>query len=277
MDSQAHRSNSDFKILRRTFSGIQEEEKERFHAYHELYYIAEGSCSVFIGRRTFKMNAGDFAIIPGGTLHKTDFSSTGHNVKFVVSFSRKTARQIDAFLGEPLTQQCMQAGRVTAPLQRRESVGIVLGRMLYEYDNQPLHAQSFFKACLAELLISILRYRTHQEENESLPDPRTDRMQTLAAYICDHASEDLNLELLASRFALSPSYLSRSFKQATGFGFREYLISVRIQRATDLLLNTELTITEIADQCGFSDSNYFGDAFRRATGLSPRDYRRLGS
>ncbi len=42
----------------------------------------------------------------------------------------------------------------------------------------------------------------------------------------------------------------------------------------ELLLNTEKTVTEISDLCGFHDPNYFGDAFRRATGLSPRDYRK---
>ena len=67
-----------------------------------------------------------------------------------------------------------------------------------------------------------------------------------------------------------------AFKQATGFGLREYLVNLRIQRACELLLSTTLSITDIADKCGFNDSNYFGDAFRKAIGVSPRDYRKLG-
>ena len=79
----------------------------------------------------------------------------------------------------------------------------------------------------------------------------------------------------AAHFAVSPSHLSRVFHQETGFGVREYLIHYRIRQACDLLLNSELTVTQIADRCGFSDSNYFGDAFKKATGLSPREYRKL--
>ena len=49
----------------------------------------------------------------------------------------------------------------------------------------------------------------------------------------------------------------------TGFGFKEYIINVRIKHACELLLNTNKSITTIAFECGFNDSNYFGDAFRR--------------
>ena len=266
----------DFRILRQVYTGRQEEDAERFHSYHEFFYVSEGCCSVFIGQRAYRLTSGHFAMIPAGALHKTDFLSLGQSVKYVLSFSKETARRIDAFLGEPLTGKCLKPGRVTAPVQRRDAVLLLLNRMHYEYENQPLHAQSFCHACLAELLISILRYRTHEEENDGTVDAHADRIQAVADYISAHFSEDLSLSGLAGRFAVSPSYLSRSFKAATGFGIREYLISIRIQRACDLLMNTRLSITEIADRCGFSDSNYFGDAFRKATGISPREFRRIG-
>ena len=148
--------------------------------------------------------------------------------------------------------------------------------MLYEYENQPVHAAAFCKACLAELLISLQRYRAGAEENEGLLSPKAERMQAVAAYLSEHMREDLTLQTLSEVFAVSPSHLSRTFHEATGFGLREYLVNLRIQRAGELLLNSGLTITEIADRCGFSDSNYFGDAFRKAMGVSPREYRKLG-
>jgi len=267
--------NLDFKMLRETRTGTLREETERFHNFQELYYIAEGECFVFIGQRTYRLHAGDFALIPAGVLHKTDFLSRGQNTKYVVSFSMKTARQLDAFLGEALSAECMRPGKVTAPAQRREAVTLLLNRMLYEYENQPEHARSFCRACLAELLISILRYRKGTPEADIAPSVKDDRIQAIAAYLGEHAAEPLTLPDLASRFALSPSHLSRIFRQGTGFGIREYLTHFRVQKACDLLMTTDLNITEIAGRCGFSDSNYFGDAFKKATGLSPREYRKL--
>ena len=56
-------------------------------------------------------------------------------------------------------------------------------------------------------------------------------------------------------------------------GFKEYLLNVRIKDACRRLLETNESITEIAFGCGFNDSNYFGDAFRRIKGISPNKYR----
>ena len=62
----------DLKVLRKIHTGVQEKETEGFHPFHELFYIAEGTCSVFIENRAYRMKAGEFAVIPAGALHRTD-------------------------------------------------------------------------------------------------------------------------------------------------------------------------------------------------------------
>ncbi len=272
---QKRQPAADFKILKESRMGQAREDSERFHRYHELYYIAEGKCSVFIGQRTYRLQAGDFALIPAGTLHKTDFTSRGQNTKYVISFSVSTGRQIDAFLKTEISEAGMRAGKIKAPVQRQEAILLLVNRMLYEYENQSPLGESLCRALLAELLISLQRFRAGEEENDGNEDAAYGRMREVAAYLCEHAREPITLTELADRFAMSPSHLSRVFHQETGFGIREYLIQYRIRQACDLLLNTDMTVTQIADQCGFSESNYFGDAFRKATGLSPREYRKL--
>lgn len=272
---QKKRQTVDFKILKESRMGQAREERERFHRYHELYYIAEGKCSVFIGQRTYRLQTGDFALIPAGTLHKTDFTSHGQNTKYVISFSLNTAKQVDAFLETDLSGTGMRAGKIKAPVQRQEAILLLVNRMLYEFENQPPLGRSLCLALLAELLISLQRYRSGEEENDGSEDTAHGRMREVAAFLCEHAREPITLTDLAAHFALSPSHLSRIFHQETGFGVREYLVHYRIRQACDLLLNSGLSVTQIADQCGFSDSNYFGDAFKKATGLSPREYRKL--
>lgn len=265
----------DFKILKESRMGQAREDSERFHRYHELYYIAEGRCSVFIGQRTYRLQTGDFALIPAGTLHKTDFTSHGQNTKYVISFSVNTARQIDTFLQTDIAGTGFRPGKIKAPVQRQEAVLLLANRMLYEFENQPPLGKSLCLTLLAELLISLQRYRSGEEESDGNEDPVRGRMRDVAAYLCEHAREQITLTEVAAHFAVSPSHLSRIFHQETGFGVREYLIHYRIRMACDLLLNSGLSVTQIADQCGFSDSNYFGDAFKKATGLSPREYRKL--
>ena len=236
---QKKRQPVDFKILKESRMGQVREESERFHRYHELYYIAEGKCSVFIGQRTYRLQAGDFAMIPAGTLHKTDFTSHGQNTKYVISFSLNTAKRLDAFLETDLSATGIRAGKIKAPVQRQEAVLLLVNRMLYEFENQPPLGKSLCLALLAELLISLQRYREGEEENDGSEDAAHGRMRDVAAYLCEHAREQITLTDVANHFALSPSHLSRVFHQETGFGVREYYRTEKIidnKRCTNLSL-----------------------------------------
>jgi signal transduction histidine kinase/DNA-binding LacI/PurR family transcriptional regulator/AraC-like DNA-binding protein/ActR/RegA family two-component response regulator len=95
------------------------------------------------------------------------------------------------------------------------------------------------------------------------------------AYIHEHYAESIGREDIAYSIGISEGYLSRCFTQETGLSLIHYLTRYRIQQAKQLLTSSGLTITEIAMQVGFSDSNYFSRTFRREIGVSPLAYRRM--
>ena len=94
-----------------------------------------------------------------------------------------------------------------------------------------------------------------------------------ADYIGRHYAEALSLEEVAEHIHLNASYLSALFKKATNANFRDYLNKVRIAEAQRLLVNTDSTIVDIAANCGFNDQSYFTKVFKKATGMTPRQYR----
>jgi len=94
------------------------------------------------------------------------------------------------------------------------------------------------------------------------------------AYIHEHYSEPVGREEIARHIGVSEGYLSRCFTQETGLSLIQYLNRYRIQRARQLLTGSHMTVTEIALEVGFSDSNYFSRVFRREVGMSPLTYRR---
>ena len=99
-------------------------------------------------------------------------------------------------------------------------------------------------------------------------------MLTLAKYITDNYDKPLTLDDIADMAGLSYTYFSKKFKNTTGMRFKEYLNYVRLKQAATKLATTKLTVTDIAMSCGFNDSNYFKDAFKKTYGLSPRHYRK---
>ena len=84
-----------------------------------------------------------------------------------------------------------------------------------------------------------------------------------------------SLSDIAERFHLNPSYFSKRFKTVIGTGFKEYINNLRITKSEKMLLETNKNITEIAFECGFENSNYYGDAFKQKNGVSPTEYRKL--
>lgn len=94
------------------------------------------------------------------------------------------------------------------------------------------------------------------------------------AYIRSHFSDPLTLEGVAKQVYVSPFYLSHLFKEELGLTFVEYLTRVRVEEAKRLLAASNLSILGVAEKVGYEDGSYFSKVFRRATGLTPNQYRK---
>jgi two-component system, response regulator YesN len=92
-------------------------------------------------------------------------------------------------------------------------------------------------------------------------------------YIRRHFNEKITLESAAAMVFLSPAYLSRIFKQETGFTFNNFLNNIRIEQSKALLKNNELKIVDIASRVGFDSQSYFTKVFKKHLGMSPLQYR----
>jgi AraC-like DNA-binding protein len=95
----------------------------------------------------------------------------------------------------------------------------------------------------------------------------------VVAFIKENYRTNITLSQLAEMHFISPEHLSRSFKKETNFGFNEFIALVRLQQAEMLLKNRgNMSIAEVAYACGYNDSNYFSDKFKRTYGISPLQY-----
>jgi len=92
-------------------------------------------------------------------------------------------------------------------------------------------------------------------------------------YMTEHVDANLNQEAVARHVVMSRSYFSQCFKKFTGTAFAETLRQMRIRHAETLLLDTRLSIPEIAGRSGFEDDKYFSRVFRELTGRLPSEFR----
>lgn len=95
----------------------------------------------------------------------------------------------------------------------------------------------------------------------------------MRVYIDSHYTENISLELIAEQMHFNPNYIGHLFKQQNGLGFKEYIIKIRIDKAKQLLSETNLKIYEIAKKIGYNDVAYFIKIFKKETGISPKKFR----
>lgn len=104
-----------------------------------------------------------------------------------------------------------------------------------------------------------------------------DLIRKVKGYIEEHyANDQLSLQDAAEHAAVSPSHLSKIFSQETGQTFIEFLTRTRIEKAMELLQNTRAKTYEIAFSVGYHDPHYFSGLFKKTTGMTPKEFRRLG-
>lgn len=92
----------------------------------------------------------------------------------------------------------------------------------------------------------------------------------------NYQREDMSLNTVAAQVNISPSYFSAIFSAQTGQTFVEYLTSVRLDRAKELLMCSTMRTAEIGYEVGYKDSHYFSYIFKKVVGCSPKDYRNRG-
>jgi YesN/AraC family two-component response regulator len=100
-------------------------------------------------------------------------------------------------------------------------------------------------------------------------------LEQIEHYVQKHYMDELSLQILASLFNVNNVYLGRLFKEETNEYFSDYLTRIRLNKAKELLATTFQKPSDIANQIGFLDANYFFRKFKQTLGLSPMEYRSL--
>ena len=94
-------------------------------------------------------------------------------------------------------------------------------------------------------------------------------------FIQQHYQEALRLEDVSSAVGFNATYFSAMFKKETGQNFMDYLTELRMNKAKELLCTDENSVQDVADQIGYRDLKYFSRLFKKTTGISPSEYKKL--
>lgn len=124
---------------------------------------------------------------------------------------------------------------------------------------------SYFVSRLEEVAKSVHSLKV-QKENPIV--------QRVIDFLNENMAKNISLETASGIAGVNPFYLSKLFREETGYTFVSYLSERRMDKAKQLLLETDLSIKEITAEIGYNDQNYFSKLFKTKFGISPTDYRK---
>jgi AraC family transcriptional regulator len=267
----------------------REVESEQAPASSDLTLVLYRGGPVHVERRQAQspwrggdMYQGDLALFwgprPAFESHIWSLSAVPTQLLNLVLNREMVSRVAEALLGVELAQlELVNQVGLRDPLLTQ--VALALWREL----EQPAPAGSLYAQQAAQLLAAhLLRYYSgsHARLRAVPPPPQglTERqVQHLLAFIQDHLSEPLSLDTLAQQVGFSPYYFARMFRQATGASPHQFVRRQRLERAQQLLAQTELSLAQVAAACGFADQSHLTQVFKEQLGCTPRAYRRGGT
>ncbi|MBN2981428.1 MULTISPECIES: helix-turn-helix transcriptional regulator [Cohnella] len=257
-------------------SGPYTMQSDHFHSYYEIYYLLSGKRIYFVKDRTYTVEQGDLVFIAKNELHKTLHAGESGHERVVIHFGDAFIRERGGPHAKLLLSPFEQKSHVIRlPLAEQKAVAGTIRRIVAEIRNKPPGYELTPAAGIVELLLATARYLL---DNEPVPvfdsTPLHAKISEIVRYLNEHYHEPVKLGGVAESFFISPYYLSRMFKEVTGFAFSDYLILTRIKEAQRLLRDSEATIAEIASSVGFDNFSHFGKTFKKITRQSPREYRK---
>ena len=248
-----------------------------FHSTYELFYLMSGQREFFIKDRTVTVNEGDIVIIAPNILHRTTNAERPKHERFIMNMHEQLFSP-DGSHKEALRPMLERDYLiVNGSLRDRLAIESLSRAIIQEMQERRSGYELLVKSLAVQLLVMCCRhYEQNAAEPPASPSPMHERISEIVRYINEHYSEELSLHLLADRFYVSPYYLSRFFKEVTGFAFVEYVNSVRIKEAKKLLESSSMKVNLIARKVGFGSVTHFGRVFKAVTGNAPLHYRRKG-
>ena len=248
------------------------------HNFYELVYVIDGCAEQTLCESTVHVQKGDYFIIDYGSYHS--YSNCRNfeiiNCLFMPEFIDKTLSGCTSF-AQLITNYLIRfnytiLSKVPANNVFTDTDGRICAlfeSLLEEYTSGKHGFIELMRCALIEILVRSLR---------SIVDPaKPQRHATtlkLTRYVDEHFAENISLSHLGRELNFSLPYLSRLFHREVGISFQQYLQKTRIEHSCRLLAETRMSITQIAQEVGYSDTKHFSKIFRETVHMSPREFRR---
>ena len=239
-----------------------------WHSCFEILILLKGGMHVSVDDTLYETVAGDLVLVNSGVIHgflDSRSNTAYHGLQFDISFFDESFINLrDTIFQNPVLKRNAAEEAVYEKWRR------LLGDIAKEYRTKAIGYQIAIKAKLYELMLLILR---ESPKGDSKTLSRGSKQ--ILSFVFKNADDpELSLEGAASALKLNKFYFSHAFKKFAGQSFHSYLTKTRVNFAKQYLIESKMSVTDIAFTSGFNSLQTFNRVFKAFTGFTPGDYRK---
>ena len=232
------------------------------HPQMEIYLCLSGESAVTVRNQTRILSAGHLAVIFPNEIHSYTTLTPDTSAALIICDLAYTGGYTDTLLqNHPETP-------FVDPQDIHPNVTYAIQEMIEEHK---LHEKSSVYAPLIQLILARLLPTLTLQRNKS--SDHQELTYQIANYINEHFREPLTLGLLSQKLGMSKYHLSHLFSEKIGQNFLSYLSSIRLSYACSRLAETDISVTDIAEEAGFESQSTFFRVFKNHLGITPLKYR----
>lgn len=237
-------------------------------------YMISGERMIITPEKTVIVRPATIQFMHKNLFHRTTYVSEGINETFGIKFRESVAEHVISLIGQEQFDNLFEQISITLTPEADTQVLQIAALIEHEWNNYDEYSNAIIEGLVIQLFVTALRGQSVSPDIDKILKEKHLPLVDALHYIQKSYAEDPSLDQTASTVHVSGAHLSRLFKSELGTSYSRFLTEVKLTHAMNLLLNTNLPISEVAGQCGYQNSNYFCDAFKKVIGLSPLKYRK---
>ena len=249
------------------------------HPAVELLYFVSGEYLVCVDERTFSVGEGDMVLVRSNVIHSTEALRGSGGLYYVLKVHPSLIFEFFANRESPVgAMPFLQNSREAVVHVSRAEMPLAVERiwreMIADWEEPDELLYIAQRARAATLLVALLRTALKsQKVHAEVSEHNLGRIYESLCFINGHYAEDITALDCAACVHMSYSHFAKLFRAVTGKTVKEYITAVRLSQASNLLLSTDMSVTEVALACGYKSVSYFISEYRRNKGVTPRAVR----